>query len=41
LAITFEPADACRDEAVLTELNVAYLDWLDTNVQHTFGLDLP
>jgi GNAT superfamily N-acetyltransferase len=41
LAITFEPADACRDRVVLTELNVAYLDWLDANIQHTFGLDLP
>jgi hypothetical protein len=41
LAITFEPADARRDRAVLTELNVAYLDWLDANIQHAFGLDLP
>lgn len=41
MAITFEPADACRDRVVLTELNVAYLDWLDANIQHTFGLDLP
>ena len=41
MAITFEPADACRDRAVLTELNVAYLDWLDANIQHSFGLDLP
>ncbi len=41
LAITFEPADAGRDRAALTELNVAYLDWLDANIQHTFGLDLP
>jgi GNAT superfamily N-acetyltransferase len=39
--ITFEPADAHDDRAALTELNVAYLDWLDTNIQHTFGLDLP
>lgn len=39
--ITFEPADARRDLVVLTELNVAYLDWLDANIQHTFGLDLP
>jgi len=41
LAITFEPADARRDHAVLTELNVAYLDWLDANIQTTFGLALP
>lgn len=41
LAITFESADSRRDRAVLTELNVAYLDWLDTNIQLTFGLDLP
>ncbi len=41
MAITFEPADARRDQAVLTELNVAYLDWADANIQHTFGLDLP
>jgi GNAT superfamily N-acetyltransferase len=41
LAITFEPADACRDHAVLTELNVAYLDWADANIQDTFGLELP
>ena len=39
--ITFEPADAGRDRSVLTELNIAYLDWLDANIQHTFGLDLP
>ena len=27
---------------MLTELNIAYLDWLDANIeQHTFGLDLP
>ncbi len=41
MAIAFEPADARRDQAVLTELNVAYLDWLDANIQQTFGLDLP
>jgi GNAT superfamily N-acetyltransferase len=41
LEITFEPADACRDRAVLTELNVAYLDWLNANIEHSFGLDLP
>jgi GNAT superfamily N-acetyltransferase len=41
LVITFEPADAGRDRAVLTELNVAYLDWLDANIQQRFGLDLP
>ena len=39
--ITFEPADAGRDRAVLTELNVAYLDWLDANIQRDFGLELP
>ena len=39
--ITFEPADARRDRAVLTELNVAYLDWLDANIRQAFGLDLP
>ncbi|HUV19220.1 MAG TPA: GNAT family N-acetyltransferase [Ilumatobacteraceae bacterium] len=41
MAITFEPADARTDHAVLTELNVAYFDWLDANIQQTFGLDLP
>jgi GNAT superfamily N-acetyltransferase len=41
LVITFESADARRDQAVLTELNVDYLDWLDANIQQTFGLDLP
>jgi len=41
VAITFEPADACRDRAVLTELNIAYLDWLDTSIQEAFELDLP
>ncbi len=41
MATTFEPADARRDRAVLTELNVAYLGWLDMNIQHAFGLDLP
>lgn len=41
MTITFEPADARNDDAVLTELNVAYLGWLDANIQQTFGLDLP
>ena len=41
LAITFEPADAHRAQAVLTELNVAYLDWLDANIRQDFGLALP
>ena len=40
MATTFEPADARRDRAVLNELNIAYLDWLDANIQQTFGLDL-
>ena len=26
---------------MLTELNVAYLDWSDTNIQEAFGLELP
>ncbi len=39
--IAFELADARRDRAVLTELDVAYLDWLDANIQETFGLELP
>ena len=39
--ITFERADARNDRAVLTELNVAYLDWADANIQQTFGLELP
>ncbi len=41
MAVTFDPADARRDRAVLTELNVAYLDWLDANIQQTFGFALP
>ena len=41
MATTFEPADARRDREVLTELNIAYLDWLDANIQQTFGLDAP
>lgn len=41
MAITFEPADPRRDRVVLTELNVAYLDWLDANIRQAFGLDLP
>ena len=41
MAITFEPADAHRDRVVLTELNVAYLDWLDANIRQAFGLDMP
>ncbi len=41
MTITIEPADAHTDQAVLTELNVAYLDWLDTNIRDTFGLELP
>ena len=41
MEITFEPADARRDHAVLTELNIEYLDWLDANIQHTFGMSLP
>ena len=39
--ITFEPADAGRGRSVLTELNVAYLDWLDAHIQRTFGLGPP
>ena len=41
MAITFEPAVARRDRAVLTELNVAYLYWLDASIQEAFGFDLP
>lgn len=26
---------------MLTELNVAYLDWLDANIRQSFGLELP
>lgn len=40
MEITFEPADARRDRAVLTELNIAYLDWLDASIQEAFELDL-
>jgi len=41
MEIAFEPADARRDHAVLTELNIEYLDWLDANIQHDFGIGLP
>ena len=41
MAITFEPADARRDHAVLTELNVEYLEWLDANIRRDFGMSLP
>lgn len=41
MEITFEPADAHRDRTVLTQLNIEYLDWLDENVQHDFGISLP
>jgi GNAT superfamily N-acetyltransferase len=41
VVITFEPADARRDHAVLTELNVEYLEWLDVNIQRDFELSLP
>ena len=41
MEIRFRPADARRDHAVLTELNVEYLDWLDENIQHDFGISLP
>jgi GNAT superfamily N-acetyltransferase len=41
MTITFEPADAHRDHAVLTELNVEYLDWLDANIRRDFGMSLP
>ena len=41
MEITFESADARRDRAMLTELNIEYLDWLDENIQHDFGISLP
>ena len=41
MEIRFEPADARRDRAVLTELNIEYLDWLDANIQRDFGISLP
>ncbi|HSL57884.1 MAG TPA: GNAT family N-acetyltransferase [Acidimicrobiales bacterium] len=40
MAITFEPADARRDRAVLTELNVEYLEWADAHIRHGFGIGL-
>ena len=39
--IEFEPADARGDHAVLTELNVEYLEWLDVNIQREFEIGLP
>lgn len=41
MVITFEPADARRDHAVLTELNVEYLDWAGVNIRRDFEIDLP
>jgi hypothetical protein len=41
MAVTSESADARRDHAVLTELDVEYLDWLDANIRHDFGISLP
>jgi putative acetyltransferase len=40
MTITFEPADASRDRAVLMQLNVEYLDWLDVNIRHDYRIDL-
>jgi len=41
MALTFGIADADRDRALLIELNVQYLDWLDANVRRDFGITLP
>ena len=38
--ITFEPADARRDHAMLTQLNVEYLNWLDVNIRRDYQIDL-
>lgn len=41
MAITFETADARRDHAALSELNIQYLEWLDLNIRRDFGITLP
>ena len=41
MALQFERADLTRDRAVLTQFNIAYLDWIGLSVQDRFGLSLP
>ncbi len=41
MAIIFDIADLTRDRSALTELNSQYLDWLDANIRHDFGVTLP
>jgi len=41
MVITFEPADARNDHAVLTALNIEYLEWLDVNIRRDFDISLP
>lgn len=40
MALQFERADLTRDRTVLTQFNVAYLDWIGLSVQERFGLSL-
>lgn len=41
MSISFEIADAERDQVTLTDLNVQYLEWLDENIRRDFGMTLP
>jgi len=41
MTITFKTADARRDHAALSELNIQYLEWLDLNIRRDFGITLP
>lgn len=41
MSITFEIADAVRDRAMLSALNVQYLEWLDGHIRADFELTLP
>lgn len=41
MTLTFDVADADRDRALLTELNVQYPDWLDADISRDFGITLP
>jgi len=40
MTIIFERADAVRDRAVLTAMNVAYFEWMEENIRRDFGLEV-
>lgn len=40
MSITFERAEAERDRAPLTAMNVRYMEWIGQNIRRDFGLEL-